>query len=95
MKVEVEFSGGLELLFNNQKRITIEGLKDDTNLAGLIAHLKAEHLKEKEEMFVVAGTVRAGIIVLINDCDWELEGGIEYQIKDKDTIAFISTLHGG
>jgi ubiquitin related modifier 1 len=95
MKVEVEFSGGLELLFNNQKRITIDGLKDGINLAGLIAHLKNEHLKEKEEMFVIAGTVRAGIIVLINDCDWELEGGIDYLCKDKDTVAFISTLHGG
>lgn len=38
---------------------------------------------------------RPGILVLVNDCDWELEGGGSYQIKDNDNISFISTLHGG
>jgi len=39
--------------------------------------------------------VRPGIIVLINDTDWELEGKEEYLIQNNDAIAFISTLHGG
>jgi ubiquitin related modifier 1 len=34
-------------------------------------------------------------LVLVNDTDWELEGEGEYQIKPKDEIVFISTLHGG
>ena len=38
---------------------------------------------------------RPGILVLINDTDWELEDGLEYVLRDKDTIVFISTLHGG
>jgi len=38
---------------------------------------------------------RPGILVLINDCDWELEDGLEYVLHDRDTIVFISTLHGG
>jgi molybdopterin converting factor small subunit len=38
---------------------------------------------------------RPGILVLINDVDWELEGEWEYQIADGDRITFISTLHGG
>lgn len=38
---------------------------------------------------------RAGILVLINDVDWELEGEYEYVILPNDTISFISTLHGG
>jgi ubiquitin related modifier 1 len=33
--------------------------------------------------------------VLINDADWELEGGLEYVVQDGDEIVFISTLHGG
>jgi hypothetical protein len=38
---------------------------------------------------------RPGILVLINDADWELEGELEYELKDRDEVVFISTLHGG
>ena len=38
---------------------------------------------------------RPGILVLVNDADWELEGGLSYQLCDNDEIVFISTLHGG
>jgi ubiquitin related modifier 1 len=38
---------------------------------------------------------RPGILVLINDTDWELEGEGEYLLKDGDEIVLISTLHGG
>lgn len=38
---------------------------------------------------------RPGILVLINDTDWELEGEGEYQLKNGDEVVFISTLHGG
>lgn len=41
------------------------------------------------------GDRRPGILVLINDADWELEGEDEYELKDKDSILFVSTLHGG
>lgn len=39
--------------------------------------------------------LRAGILVLINDSDWELDGKEEAIVNDKDTVGFISTLHGG
>lgn len=38
---------------------------------------------------------RAGILVLVNDTDWELVDCYDYEIQDKDTLGFISTLHGG
>ena len=38
---------------------------------------------------------RPGILVLINDADWELEGEDQYKIQDSDNILFVSTLHGG
>lgn len=41
------------------------------------------------------GYRRPGILVLINDTDWELEGEGDYVLKDGDEIVFISTLHGG
>lgn len=41
------------------------------------------------------GDRRPGILILINDADWELEGELDYAIQDKDEIVMISTLHGG
>lgn len=38
---------------------------------------------------------RPGILVLINDADWELEGEDKYEIQNNDEIVFVSTLHGG
>jgi ubiquitin related modifier 1 len=61
----------------------------------VLAHLKEQHLKERPELFMQADNVRPGILVLINDADWELCGGIDYQVQRKDTLCFISTLHGG
>jgi hypothetical protein len=40
-------------------------------------------------------TRRPGILVLINDADWELEGEEAYEIQPRDNILFVSTLHGG
>lgn len=38
---------------------------------------------------------RPGILVLINDADWELEGETSYALQAHDNILFVSTLHGG
>jgi ubiquitin related modifier 1 len=38
---------------------------------------------------------RPGILVLINDADWELEGEEAYEIQPNDNILFVTTLHGG
>jgi len=38
---------------------------------------------------------RPGIIVLINDSDWEIFEKENTVLSDGDTISFISTLHGG
>jgi hypothetical protein len=40
-------------------------------------------------------TSRPGILVLINDADWELEGEAAYALQPNDNILFVSTLHGG
>ncbi|KAF8153155.1 ubiquitin-like modifier 1 [Crassisporium funariophilum] len=61
----------------------------------LIHYLADNLLKGRVEMFMEKGTVRPGILVLINDVDWELEGEGEYQLQANDEIVFISTLHGG
>lgn len=38
---------------------------------------------------------RPGVLVLINDADWELEGEEKYELQSGDEIVFVSTLHGG
>ena len=51
MKIKIEFSGGLELMFDKKKNIDIE-LKDDSILSDVIEELRKNHLHEKEEMFI-------------------------------------------
>lgn len=40
-------------------------------------------------------SVRPGILVLVNDADWELEGEEKYELQSGDELVFVSTLHGG
>ncbi|CCM01846.1 uncharacterized protein FIBRA_03916 [Fibroporia radiculosa] len=114
ISLKVEFGGGLELLFSNERSHTVTiparapspaGADTDVHppggggrpadIAFLIAWLRANLLQERAELFEENGTVRPGILVLVNDTDWELEGEGEYVLKDGDEIVFISTLHGG
>eukprot|EP01080_Neovahlkampfia_damariscottae_P010919 gene10919-3624_t len=91
MKIKLEFSGGLEILFGKSE-LEME-LKDKMKLQELILILKEKI--QRPELFVDDDAVRPGILVLINDTDYELLNELEYEIQDKDFIVFISTLHGG
>ena len=44
---------------------------------------------------VLTKSRRPGVLVLINDSDWELEGEANYELQPNDNIVFVSTLHGG
>lgn len=94
IKIRVEFSGGLELLFDNKKNLELE-VSEGTTVGQLIVILKDQHLKEHPELFYVGDSLRPGVLVLINETDWELEGEEGYVLESKDTLSFISTLHGG
>ena len=96
LPIVVEFSGGAELLFGNVKKLPLELDSNQAwSLKQLIAHLRDNHLKERAELFVSGDTVRPGILVLVNDTDWELLGDKDYQLQANDNVLFISTLHGG
>ncbi|KAF4553761.1 URM1-like protein [Elsinoe fawcettii] len=93
-------AGGLELLFSNQKTqkfsLPSTTAGRPTTVADLIQHLATDVVQqEKKDLFVLGDSVRPGILVLINDADWELEGEGAYELKDGDNIVFVSTLHGG
>lgn len=83
------------MMFENKKHIEVNLDEAEISMGQFIDYLKKNHLKEKEEMFVSGSSVRPGIIVLVNDTDWELLDTVTYKIENNDNIAFISTLHGG
>ena len=64
-------------------------------MSTLVEYIRTHLIKEREELFVENDHVRPGILVLINDSDWELEGEMRYELKSGDRVVFISTLHGG
>lgn len=97
IKIRVEFGGGTELLFDKQKLIELElpAGEQQWTISKLIQHLSSEHIKERVELFSNGGKIRPGILVLVNEVDYEIVGGHDYVIKNGDSILFISTLHGG
>lgn len=40
-------------------------------------------------------SVRAGVLVLVDDIDWELLGGGNHVLNRATNVSFISSLHGG
>uniref|UniRef100_A0A671FPG3 Ubiquitin-related modifier 1 n=1 Tax=Rhinolophus ferrumequinum TaxID=59479 RepID=A0A671FPG3_RHIFE len=96
LSVEVEFGGGAELLFDGVKKhqVTLPGQKEPWDIRNLLVWIKKNLLKERPELFMQGDSVRPGILVLINDADWELLGELDYQLQDQDSVLFISTLHG-
>ncbi|KAI0546841.1 Urm1-domain-containing protein [Xylaria curta] len=101
LSIVVEFTGGLEMLFSDQRRhaISMPAIGKDgkpATIAYLVDYLCENTMKDaRKELFVLDDHVRPGILVLINDADWELEGEEAYEIQNGDNILFVSTLHGG
>lgn len=95
--ITIEFSGGAELLFGNVKKheVILPACDKAWTIRNLLPWMKDNLLRERPELFIQGDTVRPGILVLVNDADWELLGELDYSIAPNDTILFISTLHGG
>ncbi|KAI6251452.1 Ubiquitin-related modifier 1 [Erysiphe necator] len=104
LNIDVEFTGGLEMLFGDERthKLSLPKYTDCTGgamaitVGWLIGYL-SDHLMtdSRKEMFLLDGHVRPGILVLINDADWELCGEAAYELQQNDNILFVSTLHGG
>ncbi|KAL7155964.1 hypothetical protein ABFS83_03G111200 [Erythranthe nasuta] len=99
MQLTLEFGGGLELLCDSVRihEVTVNLEAEETKLTmkQLLSWVRTNLIKERPEMFMKGDTVRPGVLVLVNDCDWELSGQLETMLEDKDVVVFISTLHGG
>uniref|UniRef100_A0A1I7WJ44 Ubiquitin-related modifier 1 homolog n=1 Tax=Heterorhabditis bacteriophora TaxID=37862 RepID=A0A1I7WJ44_HETBA len=99
ISVTIEFSGGSEFLVGNQKEHSVqvplvEGKLTVTNLLEWIRDVLLKDC-DRPELLLDGNTVRPGVLVLINECDWELMDKAETHLKGGDVITFISTLHGG
>ncbi|KFX96436.1 hypothetical protein V495_03650 [Pseudogymnoascus sp. VKM F-4514 (FW-929)] len=79
MDVVLEFTGGLESLTSSKR----------------VHKVSIPATLEGRPTDVASLVRRPGILVLINDADWELEGGEAYVLQPGDNILFVSTLHGG
>jgi ubiquitin related modifier 1 len=97
MHITLEFTGGAELLFGKQKNHSVDLPDNNTpwTIRTLLVWIRENLLRERPELFIQGDSVRPGILVLINDTDWELLDGLNYQLKTNDNILFVSTLHGG
>ncbi|GMN71741.1 hypothetical protein TIFTF001_054642 [Ficus carica] len=99
MQLTLEFGGGLELLCDSVKihKVSVEPQNgaEMLTMKDLLTWVRTNLIKERPEMFMKGDTVRPGVLVLVNDCDWELSGQLNTTLEDKDVVVFISTLHGG
>ncbi|KAF5269512.1 hypothetical protein FQA39_LY08701 [Lamprigera yunnana] len=97
LSISLGFGGGAELLVGNKKNIPVTLPINETQwtIGELLNWIKDNLLEERSELFIQDNSVRPGILVLINDVDWELMDTINYTIQPQDQIVFISTLHGG
>lgn len=98
MKLTLEFAGGAELLFGKQKIHTVDLPSNESTpwtIRSLLVWIRENILQERPELFIQGDSVRPGILVLVNDVDWELLDGLNYSVKENDNVLFVSTLHGG
>lgn len=100
--VKVEFLGGLDQVFGGVRNTKCvvqpqNEENDEVTIKDLIDHLADKMITNEKDMdmFIQEGTVRPGILVLVNDTDWELEDKEECVLEDGDLVSFTSTLHGG
>ncbi|GLV33786.1 Ubiquitin-related modifier 1 [Carabus blaptoides fortunei] len=98
LPIIIEFGGGAELLFDKKKVNNVSlplNSRKQWTMRELLLWIRDNLLKERPELFLQDDSVRPGILVLVNDADWELMDTVNYVINPNDKIVFISTLHGG
>lgn len=98
--VDVTFSGGLEVVFGGKRKLRCV-LDGEHTIRALIAALveREEYDGARGDIFLYPGrsepTLRPGILVFVNDVDWELLGGAQAVLSENDEVLFLSMLHGG
>ena len=88
MNVVLEFSGGAELLVGRvrQHKVQLQDNQKPQTLGNLLHWIKENLLQERPELFLKDPAakeldVRPGILVLVNESDWELCGQTDYELE--------------
>ena len=88
MNVVLEFSGGAELLVGRvrQHKVLLQDDQKPRTLGHLLHWIKENLLQERPELFLKDPAakeldVRPGILVLVNESDWELCGQTDYELE--------------
>ena len=92
-----KISGGAELLVGMKKKhdIELDGEPNTWTIKDLLVWIRTHLLKQRPELFMQEDSIRPGILILVNDSDWDLLGNLKYELQPNDHVTFISTLHGG
>ncbi|XP_039309305.1 ubiquitin-related modifier 1 isoform X3 [Solenopsis invicta] len=72
LPLTIEFGGGAEFLFDGKKLHEVDLPGVEWTLKQLLHWLRDNLLTERPELFMQGDTVRPGILVMVNDADWEL-----------------------
>lgn len=70
------------MLFSQKKSIDLDFEGDSVRVKAIISSLRTNYLKENPELFISGDSVRPGILVLVNEVDWELEGQLDAEVKN-------------
>ncbi|KAI5964866.1 URM1 [Candida pseudojiufengensis] len=99
IKVKVEFLGGLDIISSSQRehKAVLPYEEGEATMKDAIKYICENIITDPKDIpvFIQDDSIRPGILVLINDTDWELEGTDDYVIESGDVLTFTSTLHGG
>lgn len=95
--ISVEFLGGLDVIFGGERRVKCTLETEEATITDLLGYITSNLLVNQKDLdvFIQEGSVRPGILVLVNDTDWELEGKDDCVLESGDVVTFTSTLHGG
>ena len=90
IKVKVEFLGGLDIISESKRehKCILPYEEGEVTVKELIEYITKNIIKDPKDIpvFIEDNTVRPGILVLINDTDWELEGMEDYVIENGDVL---------
>jgi len=101
MQVKLSWFGGAEALFGGTRETVVEVPQEEGqkpwDIRRLLQWLKddSDLCTGNKELFFSGDSVKNGILVLVNDTDWELMDELDCTLEKDDHITFISTLHGG
>ncbi|KAH0790607.1 ubiquitin-related modifier [Histomonas meleagridis] len=93
--VHIDFEGGLQTDFNAPNGIDLE-VEEGTRIEQLPKILVDKYIEDPSKIRFTDsnGNVLPGVLIMVNDIDAAIEG-VDSVLSEKDTITFISTLHGG